>query len=82
MRRGAVDDGSQDSKVSERLSEQPPLLFGHSALLGRQYLNGDVVGAGFKVLADSSDDRVDAPPGHQSVDEGVAATRGEPGRHR
>ena len=64
-----------DCQLAERRSKQPPLLVGHPAFLGRQYLDGDMVGAGFEVLADSSDDRVDVTPRNQAIDEGVAAAR-------
>ena len=62
-------------QLAERRGEQPPLLVGHPTFLGRQYLDGDMVGAGFEVLADSSDDRVDVTPRNQGIDEGVAAAR-------
>ena len=35
---------SQDLELAERCGEQPPLFVGYTAFLGREHLNGDVIG--------------------------------------
>src|SRR5215510_5800628 len=68
---------SSRTTSQEYRRERPERLQREEVVVGRQRLQADVVGAGLEVLAGARGDLLDPAPGHQTVDDAVAAVAGE-----